>query len=388
MADRPAIDPIDLARALIRCPSVTPDDAGALSVLENALKPLGFVCERMVFSDENTPSITNLYARIGTGAPHFCFAGHTDVVPTGDVSGWSVDPFGAEIKDGILYGRGAADMKGSIAAFAAAASRAIARGHDKGSISLLITGDEEGPAINGTLKMLGALQEKGQVIDHCIVGEPTCVEKLGDMMKIGRRGSINGWLTVHGVQGHVAYPHLAENPIPRLLEMLRRITAEPLDQGNDFFQPTNLEITSVDVGNKTTNLIPGAASAMLNIRFNNIHSGPLLDRWLRDHFDAVITDMGGTYELTTKTSGEAFVTEPGSFSSLVRSAIEKVTGTTPELSTTGGTSDARFIRSVCPVIEFGPPNQTMHKVDEQVRVNDLVELADIYEAVLDAYFAG
>ncbi|MDE1173068.1 MAG: succinyl-diaminopimelate desuccinylase [Parvibaculaceae bacterium] len=388
MSARGDIDALELARALIRCPSVTPDDAGALGALEAVLTPLGFVCERMVFADKDTPTIENLYARFGKGAPHFCFAGHTDVVPVGDKAGWSVDPFGAEIKDGTLYGRGAADMKGSIAAFAAAASRILVKGPVKGSISLLITGDEEGPSINGTRKMLEALHARGEVIDHCLVGEPTCVTRLGDMMKIGRRGSINGWLTVQGVQGHVAYPHLAVNPVPILLEMLRTITQAPLDGGNDFFQASNLEITSVDVGNRTTNLIPGSATAMLNIRFNNGHTGASLDRWLRTQFDAVAARTGGSYALKTTTSGEAFVTEPGPFSALVSGAIEKVTGMAPELSTTGGTSDARFIRNYCPVIEFGPPNQTMHKVDEQVKVDDLTALADIYEAVLDAYFAG
>ncbi|HUD53029.1 succinyl-diaminopimelate desuccinylase, partial [Parvibaculum sp.] len=255
-------DPLEIAIELIRCPSVTPKDEGALATLADYLAPLGFNCERMRFSDENTPDIDNLYARIGAGAPHFCFAGHTDVVPVGDEASWSVDPFAGEIKGGRLFGRGAADMKGSIASFVAAASRLVREGkliEGEGSISLLITGDEEGPGINGTAKMLKALKARGETIDHCLVGEPTCVAKLGDMMKIGRRGSINGWLTVRGQQGHVAYPHLADNPLPRLMEMLRRLDAHVLDKGNAHFQPSNFEITSIDTGNATTNLIPGVA---------------------------------------------------------------------------------------------------------------------------------
>ena len=378
-------DPLAIAVELIRCPSVTPAEAGSLGVLEKYLGPLGFRCERMRFSAEGTPDVDNLYARIGTEAPHFCFAGHTDVVPVGEA--WTVDPFAAEIKDGRLYGRGAADMKSAVAAFAAAAERIVRDGF-KGSISLLITGDEEGPSINGTVKMLKALAERGETIDHCLVGEPTSVERLGDMAKIGRRGSINGWLTVNGTQGHVAYPHLADNPVPRLLEILRRLDTHVLDEGTVHFQPSNFEITSVDVGNTATNVIPGSARAVFNIRFNDLHTGASLDTWMRSICDAVTAEMGGSYTLKTVTSGEAFLTAPGDFSALIARAIEKVTGIAPELSTTGGTSDARFIRAYAPVVEFGLPNATMHKADENADVDEISRLADVYEEILRGYFGG
>lgn len=380
-------DPLEIAKELIRCPSVTPEDGGALAVLERYLAPLGFTCERMRFSAEGTPDVDNLYARYGTGSPHFCFAGHTDVVPVGDEAAWTTDPFAAQVKDGRLYGRGAADMKSAVASFTAAAERLVRDGF-QGSISLLITGDEEGPGVNGTVKMLETLAARGETIDHCLVGEPTSVEKLGDMVKVGRRGSINGWLTVHGTQGHVAYPHLADNPLPRLLEMLRRLNTQVLDEGTDHFQPSNLEITTIDVGNTATNVIPGVARAVVNIRFNDLHTGSGLDSWMRKVLDAVTEDMGGRYEFTTKISGEAFMTEPGDFSALIARAVEKVTGITPELSTTGGTSDARFIRAYAPVIEFGLPNATMHKADENAGVDDITRLADIYEEILRGYFAG
>lgn len=385
-------DPLAIAVELIRCPSVTPAEAGSLGVLEKYLGPLGFRCERMRFSAEGTPDVDNLYARIGTEAPHFCFAGHTDVVPVGETSAWTVDPFAGEIRNGLLYGRGAADMKSAVASFAAAAERIVrdysSKGGFKGSISLLITGDEEGPSINGTVKMLQALADRGETIDHCLVGEPTSVERLGDMAKIGRRGSINGWLTVTGCQGHVAYPHLADNPVPRLLEMLRRLDAHVLDEGTDHFQPSNLEITSVDVGNQATNVIPGSARAVFNIRFNDLHTGASLDTWMRAVCDAVTAETGGSYTLKTVTSGEAFLTPPGDFSALIARSIEKVTGIAPELSTTGGTSDARFIRAYAPVVEFGLPNATMHKADENAGVSDIARLADIYEEILRGYFGG
>jgi succinyl-diaminopimelate desuccinylase len=341
----------------------------------------------MRFSAEGTPDVDNLYARYGSGSPHFCFAGHTDVVPVGDEAAWTTDPFAAQVKDGRLYGRGAADMKSAVASFTAAAERLVRDGF-QGSISLLITGDEEGPGVNGTVKMLETLAARGETIDHCLVGEPTSVDKLGDMVKVGRRGSINGWLTVHGTQGHVAYPHLADNPLPRLLEMLRRLNTQVLDEGTDHFQPSNLEITTIDVGNTATNVIPGVARAVVNIRFNDRHTGSGLDSWMRKVLDAVTEEMGGRYEFTTKISGEAFMTEPGDFSALIAEAVRKVTGITPELSTTGGTSDARFIRAYAPVIEFGLPNATMHKADENAGVDDIARLADIYEEILRGYFAG
>tara|TARA_R110000824_G_scaffold118960_14_gene272296 strand:- start:431807 stop:433009 length:1203 start_codon:yes stop_codon:yes gene_type:complete len=386
---KPPYDPLDIAVDLIRCPSVTPADEGALGTLANYLAPLGFNCERMLFSEDGTPDIDNLYARIGSGSPHFCFAGHTDVVPVGDAASWSVDPFAGEIKAGKLFGRGASDMKGSIASFVAAASRLVREGklnEGEGSISLLITGDEEGPSVNGTIKMLKVLAARGETFDHCLVGEPTSVKKLGDMVKIGRRGSINGWLTVHGMQGHVAYPHQADNPLPRLMEMLRRLNAHELDKGNDHFQPSNFEITTIDTGNTATNVIPANARAVMNIRFNDEHTGASLDQWMRGVFDQVVQEMGGSYDFETKISGESFITQPGEFSALIADAIKQVTGETAELSTTGGTSDARFIRAYAPVVEFGFTNATMHKVDEHVPAADVGRLADIYEAILRGYF--
>lgn len=379
-------DPVGIAAEMIRCASVTPRDEGALDVLARYLTALGFHCERMPFSEPGTPDVDNLYARLGTKGRNFCFAGHSDVVPVGDAAAWSVEPFKAEIRGDQLYGRGAADMKGSIAAFVAAASRIASTKFD-GSVSLLITGDEEGPSINGTVKMLRALEARGEKLDHVIVGEPTCVEKLGDMMKIGRRGSVNFVLTAKGAQGHVAYPHLADNPLPRLIEILSRVVKQGLDQGTAHFQPSNLEITSIDTGNIATNIIPAFARAMINIRFNNRHSGKTLERWLRVVCDEVTAEMGGSYELQAIVSGEAFLTQPGELSELVAGAIRDVTGLTPELSTSGGTSDARFICKYAPVIEFGLANMTMHKIDEHVPVADIQRLADIYELVLKRYFA-
>lgn len=377
-------DPVELTQALVRCPSVTPADAGALDVLVRALEPLGFVCHRLRFEAEGTPPIDNLYARLGTSGPNLCFAGHTDVVPPGDPSAWAADPFGGEIADGKLYGRGSSDMKAAIAAFVAAAGRRIAAtGAPAGSISLLITGDEEGPAINGTRKVLDWLAEKGEVLDACIVGEPTNPNYLGEMIKVGRRGSITGYLTVHGTQGHVAYPHLADNPLPRLVRMLNALTAEPLDRGNAHFQPSTLAITTIDVGNPADNVIPAKGSASFNIRFNDEHTSDTLKDWIRRTCDGV----GGPYDLSFRVSGESFLTPPGRLSDLVAGAIQSVTGHRPELSTTGGTSDARFIKNHCPVVEFGIVGQTMHKVDEHVGVADLKKLTEVYEAIIDGFFA-
>jgi succinyl-diaminopimelate desuccinylase len=376
---------LDLAQALIRCNSVTPADGGALSILQEALEPLGFECHRLKFSEDGTADVDNLYARLGTGAPHFCFAGHSDVVPVGSVDSWTAEPFGAELRDDALYGRGATDMKGAVACFASAVSRFMARRRDgfTGSISLLITGDEEGPAINGTTKMLSWLAEHGEKLDVCLVGEPTNPTRLGEMVKIGRRGSLSGALTVKGVQGHTAYPHLADNPLPRMIAMLAAITSETLDDGTDHFQPSNVQLTTIDVGNTATNIIPGEARAAFNIRFNDLHSGVSLTEWLHDKFD----DVGGEYTLDLRVSGEAFLTPPGEFSALLAEVIEKVTGVAPELSTSGGTSDARFIKDYCPVAEFGLVGQTMHKADERVELKDLADLTDIYEAVLEGYFS-
>ncbi len=365
---------------------MTPEDGGALGVLEAALSDLGFACHRLKFSADGTPDVDNLYARLGDGKPNFCFAGHTDVVPLGNPDAWSVDPFGGDVIDGVLYGRGATDMKSAVAAFVEAARRFLdgRNGAFDGSISLLITGDEEGPAINGTKKVLDWMAENGETIDVCLVGEPTNPTALGDMIKIGRRGSLSGTLTVPGVQGHTAYPHLADNPLPRLVKMLDAMASTPLDDGTDHFQPSNLQLTTVDVGNPATNVIPAQARAGFNIRFNDLHTGASLTEWLHDRCKAV----GGDYELDIHVSGEAFLTPPGRFSELLARTVTDVTGRTPELSTSGGTSDARFIKDFCPVAEFGLVGQTMHKVDERIAVADLDALTDIYAAVLDGYFGG
>ncbi len=379
------INALELAQSLIRCPSVTPADEGALDLLQSSLEPLGFTCHRMTFSEEGTADVDNLYARLGSKGPNFCYAGHTDVVPVGNEAGWTVDPFGGTVVDDVLYGRGATDMKGGIACFIAGLSKFLERrsGKFQGSISLLITGDEEGPSINGTRKILDWMEERGEILDACIVGEPTNPMKLGEMVKIGRRGSISGWLTVHGTQGHTAYPHLADNPLPRLIAMLAAITAEPLDEGTDHFQPSNLQLTTVDVENTATNIIPGEARAAFNIRFNDLHTSETLINWLKDKFDAV----GGEYDIKFQITGEAFLTPPGKLSDILSGAVEKATGIKPDLSTTGGTSDARFIKDFCPIAEFGLISQTMHKVDECVSLADLAKLTEIYDIVLDNYFA-
>ena len=375
--------PLALARALIRCPSVTPADAGALDVLEDALRALGFTCHRLPFEEPGTAPVDNLYARRGEGRPNFCFAGHTDVVPTGADADWSRAPFAARVDDGVLYGRGASDMKGAIAAFVAAAARFGAGGAHAGSISLLITGDEEGPAINGTRKVLGWLAERGEALDDCLVGEPTNPEELGEMVKIGRRGSLNGTLRIAGRQGHVAYPALADNPLPRLVVLLDALLALRLDEGTDHFQPSRLELTSIDVGNEAPNVIPGAAVARFNVRFNDRHTGAGLAQAIRACLDAT----GEPYALATEVSGEAFLTPPGRLSTIIAEAVAAVTGRTPALSTTGGTSDARFIKDHCPVAEFGLIGRTMHRTDECVPVDALERLADIYLGILKRYFA-
>ena len=374
--------PLALARALIRCESVTPADGGALDVLQEALQSLGFTCHRLPFEEPGTATVDNLYARRGEGRPNFCFAGHTDVVPTGDRAGWTREPFAAEVEDGVLYGRGASDMKGAIAAFVAAVSRFGAAGAGAGSISLLITGDEEGPAVNGTRKVLDWLAARGETLDVCLVGEPTNPEEVGEMVKIGRRGSLNGTLRVAGRQGHVAYPALADNPLPRLIAVLNALLALSLDEGADHFQPSRLELTSIDVGNEATNVIPGSAAARFNVRFNDRHTGASLERTIRACLDAV----GEPYELATEVSGEAFLTPPGLLSSIIADSVAAVTGRTPTLSTTGGTSDARFIKDHCPVAEFGLLSRTMHRTDECVPVDALERLSDIYLGILERYF--
>ena len=371
------IDPVALAQDLIRCASVTPADAGAQDVLAAALEGIGFTVHRLRFGEAPDGPVDNLFATYGDGHPHFAFAGHTDVVPVGDRAAWTVDPFAGVIADGQLVGRGAADMKSAIAAFVAAAERAVARGFN-GRLSLIITGDEEGPATFGTAPLLEWIEARGLVPDLCLVGEPTSARVLGDTIKIGRRGSMNAWITVHGAQGHVAYPDRADNPITRLVHALAELKARRLDDGTDWFQPSNLEITDIAVGNPATNLIPAQASARLNIRFNDRHRGTDLETWLR----GVIATYAPSAEVRVVISGEAFLTPPGALSTLVADAVREVTGLTPELSTTGGTSDARFIRRLCPVVEFGLVGQSMHKVDERVAVADVAALFEAYDGVL------
>jgi succinyl-diaminopimelate desuccinylase len=377
------IDPVLLTQELIRCPSITPKDEGVMALLSGYLKQLGFVCHEVTFSDAPGEPTQNLYARLGTAQPNICFAGHVDVVPPGDIKAWSVDPFAAVIKDGILIGRGAEDMKGAIGAFVAAVSE-FATGVFKGSISLLITGDEEGVAVNGTRKMLPWLKEKGEVIDACIVGEPTNPTILGQMAKIGRRGSAYGLLTIKGKQGHAAYPHLADNPVTTIVSMLHRLKNTSLDSGSEFFPASNLEVTSVDVGNKAGNVIPAEAKAQFNIRFNDQHNGKTIEAWVRAQLNAISPN----YELAWRVSGESFITPPGTLSAIVVKAIQEVTGMTPELSTTGGTSDARFIKDICPVVEFGTTGLTPHAINECVKVEDLIKLKDIYLSILRQFFAG
>lgn len=376
-----AIDPLKLAQDLIRCASVTPADAGAHDVLAAALNAVGFTVHRLRFGEAPDGPVDNLFATIGSGAPHFAFAGHTDVVPPGNRAAWSVDPFEATLIDGQLIGRGAADMKGAIAAFVAAAARIVARGFT-GTLSLIITGDEEGPATFGTAPLLEWMDAHGHIPDMCVVGEPTSQRQLGDTIKVGRRGSLNAWLTVHGAQGHVAYPARADNPITKLVTILNRLKAHVLDKGSEWFDASNLEVTDIAVGNPASNVVPAQASARLNIRFNDLHRGPDLEAWLR----AVVAETAPSANVIVRISGEAFLTSPGTLSRQVAEAVHTVTGVTPELSTSGGTSDARFIRSLCPVVEFGLIGESMHKVDEHVAVADLVRLTAVYEAVLARVF--
>jgi succinyl-diaminopimelate desuccinylase len=381
------IDAIALAQALIRCPSVTPEDAGALGVLERALSQIGFSCTRLRFEQPATAPIENLYARMGTSAPNFCFAGHSDVVPPGDLALWRTDPFAAHISDGFLYGRGAADMKSAVAAFAAAAALHL-QNPLRGSISLIITGDEEGPAVNGTVKVLQWMAEKGERIDHCIVGEPTGAAHAGDTIKIGRRGSMRVDLTVDGVQGHTAYPRRAINPIPILATLVSRIARENLDDGTPHFEPSTLAFTTFDVGNPASNVSPASARAAANIRFNDLHTPDSLRLRLARMAEDVARDMGGRANITIDAGALPFLTEPGPFTNLLSRAIERATGRAPQLSTTGGTSDARYIKNYCPVAEVGLAGATMHKIDECVPLAEIENLTAIYEAILQDYFAA
>jgi succinyl-diaminopimelate desuccinylase len=377
----PPTDPVALAQSLIRCPSVTPQDNGALDVVAEALTRLGFACHRLRFEEPGTEPVDNLYARLGAGEPNLAFAGHTDVVPPGDLEAWRIPPFAGEVQGGELYGRGAVDMKGAIACFVAAAARFLENHRPAGSISLLITGDEEGPAVNGTRKLLAWLKERGETLDACLVGEPTNPAQLGEMIKIGRRGSLTGQLTVPGVQGHAAYPERADNPIPKLLAMLEALSSAPLDGGSEHFQPSELVITSVDVGNPASNVIPGSARATFSVRFNDRYTARALEATLRARLDAA----GAEYRLETSSNAEAFLSTPCAFTDLLEALIERELGVIPELSTSGGTSDARFIKEVCPVVEFGLVGATIHQVNERVAIADLEALTHVYEALLENY---
>jgi succinyl-diaminopimelate desuccinylase len=370
-------DPLPLAAALIRCPSVTPEDAGAQTVLADALNRLGFACTDLTYG-----RVRNLYARIGTGRPALCFAGHTDVVPPGHAA-WSVEPFGAEVRDGLLYGRGATDMKGNIAAFVAALAAWLARhgGTPPVAVSLLITGDEEGEAVDGTVKVLDWMAARQEIPGFCLVGEPTSVATLGDLVKIGRRGSMSARLVVEGRQGHSAYPQRADNPIHRLVRVLQALTEQPLDAGTDWFEPSTLQITSVDVGNPATNVIPARAEARWNIRFNDRHTAASLEAWMR----GIIEAAAPRHSVSFSCAGEAFLTMPGPEVDKLVAAIAAATGVTPKLDTGGGTSDARFIARYCPVAEFGLVGTSMHQADERVPVAELRALARVYEGVLDAF---
>lgn len=375
------MDVISVAQDLIRCPSITPKNEGVMEVLIRHLEVIGFTCHRMTFSDAPGEPTENLYARIGTAQPNLCFAGHVDVVPVGDRAAWSVDPFAALVKDGYLYGRGTEDMKGAIAAFVAAAAE-FAKNPFNGSLSLLITGDEEGVAVNGTRKVLPWLKSKGEVIDGCIVGEPTNPSTLGEMAKIGRRGSAYGVITVKGKQGHAAYPEMADNPVTTMLQVLHKLKYTPIDGGSKFFPPSNLEITSIDVDNLAGNVIPAHAVARFNIRFNDQHNAETIRAWVQQQIDSV----PGNYDLQWRVSGESFLTPPGKLSEILKNSVQEVTGIEPVLSTTGGTSDARFIKDICPVVEFGTTGARAHAVDERVLVEDLQKLKNIYLRVMQQFF--
>lgn len=374
-----AADPIPLAQAMIRCRSVTPADDGALDVVQLALEPLGFICTRLVYGPDDY-RVDNLFARRGTGGPHFCYAGHTDVVPPGDVGAWSDDPFSGIVRDGLLYGRGACDMKGGIAAFIAGLTDYLAaKPNHPGSISLLITGDEEARSVDGTARVLEWMRAQGQVPDMALVGEPTSRKALGDTIKIGRRGSLTARIAVQGKQGHSAYPALADNPIHRLVAALGPLLAAPLDNGSEFFPPTTLQVTGFDVGNTAANVIPAVARAMLNIRFNDLHTSAALTERLH----AALRAAGCTYDMQADCSGESFLTRPGPFVDALSRAVARSTGVEPALDTGGGTSDARFIARYCPVAEFGAVGATLHQVNEHAPVEELRRLAGTYRAILD-----
>ncbi len=377
-----SINELKLAKELIRKPSVTPKDAGAINLLAKNLRSLGFKCQVINFKN-----IKNLYAKLGKSKPNFCYAGHTDVVPPGNVNDWSINPFKPSVKNNKLIGRGANDMKASIACFIAAVSRFKKKNKKfKGSISLLITGDEEGIAINGTKRVVKYLKKKREKINFCLVGEPTNPNKLGEMIKIGRRGSITGRLTIIGTQGHVAYPHRANNPSNSMVKILKKIKEIKLDRGTKNFQPSNLEITKINIDNHADNVIPGSAEAVFNIRFNNKHSSASLKKKLNAVFNSITKKSKCKFNIKYEVSGEAFLTKPNKTTYMIQDIIKKVTRIKPKLSTTGGTSDARFIRKIAPCLEFGLVGKTMHKIDESVSLSDLKKLTNIYQNILENYF--
>jgi len=377
-------DPVALTQALVRCPSVTPEEGGALVLLADLLTNAGFECTRV-----DRGGISNLYARWGRKGANrtFGFNGHTDVVPLGNPADWTVDPFGAEIKDGYLWGRGATDMKSGVAAFAAAAVDFVTETPPDGAIVLAITGDEEADALDGTTALLDWMKTNGEQMSVCLVGEPTCPNEMGEAMKIGRRGSLTAFFTVTGVQGHSAYPHRAKNPLPAMARLMDRLASHELDQGTDHFDQSTLAVVTIDTGNPATNVIPAQCKAAVNIRFNDLHSGASLSEWMQSEADAVAAEFGVQIAMSVKISGESFLTPPGDLSALVASAVEAETGRRPELSTSGGTSDARFVKDHCPVVEFGLVGKTMHQVDEKVSVEQIGQLKAIYSRILRDYFA-
>ena len=374
------VDPAQLTADLIRCASVTPVEGGALVLLEERLSSHGFTCTRV-----DRGEVSNLFARWGTGKT-FGFNGHTDVVPVGDLAAWTVDPFGAEIRDGFMYGRGATDMKSGVAAFAAAAMDFVSETPPAGSIVLAITGDEEGPAKNGTVALLDWMQAHGETMDVCLVGEPTCPDDMGQMMKIGRRGSMNAFFTITGQQGHSAYPHRANNPVPAMARLVDQLSCAELDQGTEHFDASSLAVVTIDTGNPATNVIPAQTRATVNLRFNDAHSGASLTTWLQGQADEISAEFGVGVVLDVSISGESFITPPGALSALVARAVQVETNRTPEMSTSGGTSDARFMQHHCPVVEFGLVGKTMHQVDERVEIAQIHQLKSIYTRILSDYF--
>lgn len=384
-------DPVSLTQALVRCESVTPEEGGAITLLETVLATAGFTCHRMTFSEPGTPDVENLYARLGTEEPHLCFAGHTDVVPPGDLDAWTDPPFAGVIRNGILYGRGAVDMKGGVACFVSAVLRYLDQsgGLQRGSLSFLITGDEEGPSINGTMKVLDWMKARGEKVSACLVGEPSNPEALGDEIKIGRRGSINGEIVVYGRQGHSAYPQKADNPIPKLARIIDRLCSAEIDRGTAHFQPSNLQTTVISVPNRTSNVIPAEARAIFNVRYNDTWNRATIEAWLREQCAAAAATIGARYDLSVSGTGDVFLTNPsGVLVEELVASIEAETGRRPALTTGGGTSDARFIKDICPVIEFGPVNKTIHAIDEHVAVAELEQLTAIYQRFIAGYLAA